>query len=261
MSIACPTCGSTVVREIVWGLVTEPIMGRDVEYGGCAIEVVEGEPGPRTHRCLACGDSFFGDTVDAVSETGLTDRFGEAAAWASELHIDHLRKGTTIPYVSHLFAVASLVLEDGGDEDEAIAALLHDAVEDGKTDLDTIAAQFGDSVAAIVDACSDTDTIPKPPWRERKERYIAHVRDPHTSEAALRVSNADKVHNARAILADYTELGDALWTRFNADARSADAQLWYYRQLSDAFLERRPTSRLAHELARLVDELETRICG
>jgi hypothetical protein len=185
----------------------------------------------------------------------LSNRFGEAAAWASELHNDHLRKGTAIPYVSHLFAVASLVLEDGGSEDEAIAALLHDAVEDDKTTLDEIGARYGAAVAAMVDACSDTIETPKPPWRGRKAGYIAHLYDPHTPEGALRVSAADKVHNARCVLADYKAIGDELWLRFNPDAQSADAQLWYYEALVEAFAQRRPESRLTEELDRIVSEL------
>ena len=173
-----------------------------------------------------------------------TDRLEEGAAWAAQLHNGHLRKGTTIPYVSHLFAVASLVLEDGGTEDEAIAALLHDAVEDGKTTLDAIGERFGAEVAAIVEACSDTVVNPKPPWRERKERYVAHLYDEATPAGALRVSAADKVHNARCILADFKAIGDELWSRFNVDAQSADAQLWYYENLVDAFTARRPDSAL-----------------
>jgi (p)ppGpp synthase/HD superfamily hydrolase len=185
----------------------------------------------------------------------LTDRFAEAAKWAAQIHNDHVRKGSNVPYVSHLFAVASLVLEDGGDEDQAIAALLHDAVEDDKATLDEVRARFGDEVAAIVDACSDTLVNPKPPWRERKQHYIAHLNDPHTTDAALRVSNADKVHNARCILADYRAVGDDLWHRFNQDARSAEAQLWYYEQLAKAFTQRRPGNPLATELASLVAQL------
>jgi (p)ppGpp synthase/HD superfamily hydrolase len=188
-------------------------------------------------------------------DTTLTTRFQDAAAWAAELHNDHVRKGTPIPYVSHLFAVASLVLEDGGTEDEAIAALLHDAVEDGKTSSDDIRARYGDVVADIVDACSDTDEIPKPPWRARKEAYIAHLWD--ASDGALRVSCADKLHNARSLLADYREIGEELWTRFNVDARNADAQLWYYESLVAVFEARRPESRATTELARTVGELRT----
>jgi len=189
----------------------------------------------------------------------LSERFGDAAAWAAQLHADHLRKGTTIPYVSHLFAVASLVLEDGDTEDEAIAALLHDAVEDGKTTLDDITARFGSTVGEIVDACSDTDEIPKPPWRARKVAYIDHLRDPNIAPGALRVSNADKVHNARCLFADYRAVGEDLWSRFNADAQSADAQLWYYENLAAAFQELRPESRLAQELSDTVAALRAAV--
>jgi (p)ppGpp synthase/HD superfamily hydrolase len=191
----------------------------------------------------------------------LSERFGEAAAWATDLHADHLRKGTSIPYVSHLFAVASLVLEDGGGEDEAIAALLHDSVEDDKTTLDAIESRFGADVRAMVDACSDTTETPKPPWRGRKERYIAHLHDPATSSGALRVSAADKVHNARCLLADYKSIGEDLWQRFNPDAQSAEMQLWYYESLVAAFETRRPDSALTAELARIVAELREATSG
>jgi (p)ppGpp synthase/HD superfamily hydrolase len=193
----------------------------------------------------------------------LTDRFGEAARWAAELHRDHRRKGNDIPYVSHLFAVAALVLEDGGSEDEAISALLHDSVEDNKTTFAAIRERFGDAVTDIVRACSDTDSgddemvETKKPWRQRKEGYIAHLLDPHASASALRVSNADKVHNARCILADYRAIGDDLWTRFNPDAQSADIQLWYYEQLADAFATRRGDSPLVRELTSLVAQLRS----
>jgi (p)ppGpp synthase/HD superfamily hydrolase len=112
----------------------------------------------------------------------LTDRFERALVYAHVVHGGHCRKGTTIPYVSHLLAVASLVLEDGGDEDEAMAALLHDAVEDrgGAERLKDIRARFGKRVANIVQSCSDTDVDPKPPWRERKIAYLAHLREADT---------------------------------------------------------------------------------
>lgn len=191
----------------------------------------------------------------------LTERFADAAAWAATIHNDHVRKGNNIPYVSHLFAVASLVLEDGGNEDEAIGALLHDAVEDNKTTIAEVRARYGDTVAGIVAACSDTDSAEdefvteKKPWRQRKEHYITHLLDDATTPSALRVSNADKVHNARCILADYRRIGDELWTRFNKDAANAEAQLWYYGLLADAFLARRPESPLAKELDELVRHL------
>jgi len=182
----------------------------------------------------------------------LTERFDKAVAYAGLVHGGQPRKGTSIPYVSHLLAVCALVLEDGGDEDEAIAALLHDAVEDGggAPRLEHIRLHFGNRVASIVQACSDTDQIPKPPWKERKTRYIAHIRD--ASPEARRVSCADKVHNARSILRDYRALGEELWKRLNA---SGDETLWYYRELVRAFRQPDATP-VVDELDRVVSDLE-----
>lgn len=182
----------------------------------------------------------------------LGPRFDDAVALARALHAEQVRKSTEIPYLAHLLAVTALVLEDGGDEDEAIAALLHDAVEDqgGAATLERIRAAFGPRVAAIVDACSDTDVVPKPPWRERKEAYVAHLSDPELPDGALRVSLADKVHNARAILFDL-RAGKDVFARFNA---GRDDVLWYYDALARAFAERKP-GPLADELRRTVDAL------
>ena len=180
-----------------------------------------------------------------------TTRFEAALTYATHLHRDQTRKGTDIPYVGHLLGVASLVIEDGGSEDEAIAGLLHDAVEDqgGAPRLEDIRTRFGEGVAAIVAGCTDADTTPKPPWRQRKEAYLAHLRE--ATADVLRVSAADKLYNARAILADYRALGEALWPRFS---EGRDEILWYYRSLVAIFLERGP-ARLAGELARAVAEL------
>lgn len=182
----------------------------------------------------------------------LTDRFERAVALARELHSDQMRKGSQTPYVSHLLGVCSLVLDDGGDEDEAIAALLHDAVEDqgGQRTLRRIRQQFGERVANIVEACSDTDVIPKPPWRARKEAYIAHLSDPELACGTLRVSLADKLHNARAILFDL-RAGDDVFARFSADRSQ---QGWYYSALVDAFAEL-TESPMVPELRRVVREL------
>ena len=182
----------------------------------------------------------------------LTNRFAEAFAYAATLHARQVRKGANIPYLSHLMSVAALVLEDGGDEDEAIAGLLHDAVEDqgGKPTLEEIRRRFGEKVARIVDGCTDSDTVPKPPWRERKERYVAHVR--HAAADVRRVSSADKLHNARSILTDYRVIGDALWNRFTA---SKEETLWYYRSLLEAFRVA-GSGRLVDELDLVVSELE-----
>ncbi len=193
-----------------------------------------------------------------------TVRFDEALKFASGLHCTQLRKGTEIPYISHLLAVTALVIEDGGSEDEAIAALLHDAIEDqgdnfpgGRSALRRlIAANFGGVVLNIVNACTDDDEVPpeekKDParWRARKQAYLDHI--PQMSPAARRVSCADKLHNARSVLTDYRERGEAVWSRFRT--KSGSDQLWYYRELVRAFKE--GTGRLARELERMVDELE-----
>ena len=159
-------------------------------------------------------------------------RFAAALALANELHGTQLRKGTDVPYIGHLLAVAAIVIEAGGDEDTAIAALLHDAVEDqgGQPTLARIRSEFGDRVAAVVEACSDTDVVPKPPWPARKKAYIDSIA--HKGPDALLVSMADKIHNSEAILADYRAVGDVLWKRFSG---GRDGTLWYYRALADAF--------------------------
>jgi (p)ppGpp synthase/HD superfamily hydrolase len=182
----------------------------------------------------------------------LGERFDQAVAYASRLHRGQVRKQTTVPYVSHLLGVASLALEHGADEDEAIAALLHDAVEDqgGETTLAEIRKGFGDKVAEIVAACSDSIGEPKPPWRARKEAYVARLKT--ASRSARLVSAADKLHNARSILTDYRREGARVWNRFSA---GRDGVLWYYRALVDALRPAGP-SALVEELDRVVAELE-----
>ena len=177
------------------------------------------------------------------------ERFADALVYATAIHEPQRRKGTNIPYIAHLLAVASLVLEDGGDEDEAIAALLHDAIEDTDVTFDDLAVRFGPKVAEIVQGCSDTEVMPKPPWRARKEAYLAHLED--AQPGVVRVSLADKVHNARSVLFDYRLMADDLWKRFSPDAD----QLWYYRSLVGVF-RRVSTSPLVDELERVVCELE-----
>lgn len=188
----------------------------------------------------------------ATIRTPLGPRFEEAFGFAARLHAGQLRKGTGIPYVAHLLAVAGLVLEDGGDEDEAIAALLHDAAEDqgGAAVLGEIRERFGDRVAAIVRDCSDTLEQPKPPWRPRKEAYLRRLGS--APPDVLRVALADKLHNARSVLADLRTLGPALWGRFNAPR---DDQLWYFRALVDLFARRKP-GPMTDELARIVAAIE-----
>lgn len=173
--------------------------------------------------------------------------------FATELHKDHFRKQTKILYISHLLAVASIVLEHGGTEQEAIAALLHDAVEDqgGAPTREKIRKKFGDLVTAIVDGCSDTDITPKPPWRQRKESHIPHLRT--ASPSVHLVYAADKLHNIRCILADYRRMGEALWPRFNG---GKEGTLWYYRALVNVF-KSLGNSLLVEELDRAVTKLET----
>jgi (p)ppGpp synthase/HD superfamily hydrolase len=180
--------------------------------------------------------------------------FAEALAFAAQLHGAQTRKGTEIPYISHLLSVAGLVLEFGGTEDEAIAALLHDAVEDqgGQLTLERIRRRFGSAVADVVEACSDTDVEPKPDWRPRKEAYLAHIG--HASSSARLVSIADKLHNATAILRDYRRLREGLWERFNGGKET----LWYYRGLVEAYKAAGPHPIL-DELDRVVSELEAEV--
>jgi HD domain len=175
----------------------------------------------------------------------LGDRFEKALAYTFQAHRQQTRKGTDTPYMGHLLGVASLVIEDGGDEDQVIAALLHDAVEDqgGQPRLADIRAHFGPAVAAIVEACSDSAVVgEKAPWRERKEKYLKHLAS--APPEVLRVSAADKLYNARAILADYRALGEGLWSRFSAPREDI---LWYYESLVRIFRQRGPAG-LARDL-------------
>ncbi|MCZ7646916.1 MAG: HD domain-containing protein [Planctomycetota bacterium] len=188
--------------------------------------------------------------------TPLSEQFNQAFLYAARLHARQERKGSGTPYLAHLLAVCSLVLEYGGSETEALAALLHDGPEDqgGVATLEEIRRRFGDEVARIVEGCSDTFEQPKPPWRARKEAYIAHVRS--ASPSVRLVSMADKLHNARAILADLRVLGDELWSRFTG---GRDGTLWYYRALVEAYRAGGPHP-LLDEVDRAVSEME-RLAG
>ncbi len=182
----------------------------------------------------------------------MSERFAEAFAFACRLHRGQARKVSGVPYISHLLAVAALVLEAGGDEDEAIAALLHDAVEDrgGAETREKIRARFGARVAAIVDGCSDTDRTPKPPWKQRKLAYIARLAD--AGPSVLLVVSADKLHNARSLLAAYRETGEAIWKHFRG---GRDGTLWHYRAAAEAIRDAGGTP-LSADLERTVAELE-----
>jgi GTP pyrophosphokinase len=156
----------------------------------------------------------------------LGERFIEALEMAVRLHQRQNRKGTSVPYVAHLLGVCSLVLEHGGGEDEAIAALLHDAVEDqgGQATYDAIKRAFGEGVARLVAACTDAWSTPKPPWKQRKLEILDRL--PQESDGALLVAAADKLYNLHSVLAAYREVGELVWGRFSG---GRDEQLWYYR--------------------------------
>jgi (p)ppGpp synthase/HD superfamily hydrolase len=179
------------------------------------------------------------------------EKFEKALLYAARLHRDQTRKGTDTPYVAHLLAVAAIVGENGGTEDEMVAALLHDAPEDqgGEERLEDIRARFGEAVAEIVDGCVDTYEEPKPPWQPRKEAYVERMK---TAPASVQlVSAADKLHNARSILADLRAVGDDLWDRFTG---GKSGTLWYYRALVEAYTAERAS--LVEELDRVVQEIE-----
>ena len=182
----------------------------------------------------------------------LSRQFEKALTYATRIHGGQLRKKTRIPYIAHIIGVAAIAMEYGANETEAIAALLHDAVEDcgGAKRLRDIERKFGKKVARIVDGCTDADRRPKPPWLERKKAYMAHVR--HAPMPTKLVSASDKLHNVRAILMDYRKEGERLWSRFNAGKHGA---LWYYRSLVNAFTGKR-IEPLVQELNRTLTQLE-----
>lgn len=186
-----------------------------------------------------------------MNTTKLTERFEAALIYATRLHANQTRKVGGVPYISHLMSVAALVLEAGGNEDEAIAALLHDAVEDqgGKATREEIHRQFGDVVVAIVDGCTESDTQPKPPWLERKTRYLEQLR--HASREVRLVSLADKLHNARSVLAEWQQQGDAIWSQFNG---GKEKTLWFYQSLVQVYQET-GSDWLTEEFARVVSQL------
>lgn len=187
----------------------------------------------------------------------LGSRFMRAFEFAAQKHQNQVRKASTIPYIAHLMGVTSLVLEAGGDEDHAIAALLHDVVEDcgGAPMLKEVRRRFGKRIAHVVAGCTDADTYPKPPWLERKQTYIEHLK--HADADTRLVSAADKLNNLRSILSDYRAIGESVWSRFNG---GRDGTLWYYRSLRDVFL-RYPRNRVTRDLERAVMELDSLVEG
>ena len=190
---------------------------------------------------------------DGKRAAKLGSRFLRAFAFASRQHSGQTRKASTIPYIAHLMGVASVVLEAGGDEDLVIAALLHDVVEDcgGAPMLKQVRRRFGKRVADIVDGCTDAYTIPKPPWRERKQSYLRRLQK-ESSDTRL-VSAADKLNNIRSILSDYRSVGESVWSRFHG---GREGTLWYYRALRDEFLRSEP-NRITRDFDLAVRELES----
>lgn len=187
----------------------------------------------------------------------LSPRFEQALHYAVLIHAGQLRKGTEIPYLSHLLGVASIALEHDANEDEAIGALLHDAGEDagGRGRIEDIRQRFGNDVADIVDGCTDAHIVPKPEWRKRKEDYIAHI--PTASASVRLVSASDKLHNSRAILRDYRLHREELWKRFTGGKLGT---LWYYGALVKAFAAAEK-NELIEELDRVVSEIEKLSAG
>ena len=190
--------------------------------------------------------------MNKTATVKLTERFEQALVYATRLHAAQIRKATGVPYITHLLSVTALVLEDGGNEDEAIAALLHDAVEDqgGKATRAEIYRLFGEQVVAIVDGCTEFDSLPKPPWRERKQRYLEQLRQ--GSSSVRRVALADKLHNARSLLGDYRQQGDEIWSMFGA---GKEGMLWFYHSLLWVYRST-GSNPLVEELARVIGELE-----
>ncbi|MCP4697273.1 MAG: HD domain-containing protein [Gammaproteobacteria bacterium] len=192
-----------------------------------------------------------------MTESLIGSRFKDALLYAVEIHGNDLRKGASIPYISHLLSVCALVLEDGGDEEEAIAALLHDSLEDHpeKVTKSILDSRFGSRVARLVELCSDTPSDyqggPKPPWHERKTAYVERLRK--EVYPLCRVALADKLHNTRTIVMDCRRQGDKVWARFKA---AKGDQLRYHRALVEAFREAQAPHHLVDELDSLVRELE-----
>ena len=188
--------------------------------------------------------------------TSLTTRYVDAVAYAVDVHTGQVRKGTAVPYAAHLLGVSSLVLEAGGDEDLAIAALLHDAAEDhgGQAQLAEITARFGSRVSLIVAECSDSllsEDAPKPAWQSRKVAHLARLES--ASDDTLLVWTSDKVHNARALVTDVSVFGVDVLSKFHAGAEQI---LWYYRSNLDLALRRQVTDILVRPLRLALDELD-----
>lgn len=181
----------------------------------------------------------------------LTERYESALVYATRLHANQTRKISGVPYISHLLSVSALVLEAGGTEEEAIAALLHDAVEDqgGEPIRKDIRQLFGETVLAIIDGCTEWDTPPKPPWQERKLQYLEKLR--YALPSVRLVSLADKLHNSRSLLADCQQYGDVIWTNFSA---GKEKTLWFYQSLVQVY-QQTGSDWMTQEIERVVNQL------
>jgi len=179
--------------------------------------------------------------------------FEQALVYATQAHCNQTRKQTVIPYIAHILGVTAIAMEYGGNETEAIGALLHDTVEDcgGANRLKDIKARFGEKVAKIVEDCTDSDETPKPPWLERKKKYLEHL--PKTDASTRLVSASDKLHNVRAIVADLRRHGPEVFERFKG---KKDGTFWHYRSLVTAFRKFHDHRDLIDELDRVVTEME-----
>ncbi|MDX6224855.1 MAG: hypothetical protein QOE64_1231 [Frankiales bacterium] len=181
-------------------------------------------------------------------------RYADALSWAATLHATQQRKGTGHPYVAHLLSVSALVWRDGGGEDEAIAGLLHDAIEDQGVSREAIAERYGRRVAHIVDLCTDAEGEPKPPWRARKEAHLAKLRDVRDVDV-LRVVAADKVDNATSVLADHDVIGARIWDIFRG---GREGTAWYYGAMYELLAANAPELELVRRLRTLSEELAAR---
>jgi (p)ppGpp synthase/HD superfamily hydrolase len=186
-----------------------------------------------------------------MNSVKLSEKFEAALIYATRLHAEQTRKISGVPYITHLLSVAALVLEAGGSEDEAIAALLHDSIEDqgGKPTREDVRKHFGDRVVEIIDGCTEWDSLPKPPWQERKNRYLENLR--HASASVRRVSLADKLHNARSLLIDSQIYGDTVWTHLKI---GRERTLWFYQSLIQVYRET-GSDWMTEELERIVSKL------
>lgn len=253
-SLSCPQCGRKgPMLQILYGLRLGPPDSSKYVSGGCCIETWQDE--------ICCGECSWGGSKEDLRTLSappvvLSSKFLAAMNYANLHHAGQTRKASNIAYISHPFAVAGLIIEARGDEDQAIGGLLHDVAEDcgGEVRLQEIKKKFGARVEAIVRGCSDSLTAgkeEKAPWRVRKETHIAHLRD--ANDDVLLVAAADKTHNARAIVTDLDLIGPVLWDRFNA---SPEDIVWYYESVYDILKMRDVTSVLLSPLMTSIEAMK-----